>query len=82
MGPPCYMLEGQWAYLEEEVIEWVRTNRITFCVPINTLKGRRSVSIYRREVSPFYLDFEWNGSRYRGSTKQKRSKKRGSLKRC
>jgi Helix-turn-helix domain len=31
-GPPCYKLEGQWAYLEEEVIEWVRTNRITFSV--------------------------------------------------
>ncbi|MGO9675954.1 MAG: helix-turn-helix domain-containing protein [Candidatus Sulfotelmatobacter sp.] len=24
-GPPC-KLEGQWAYVEEEVIEWVRAN--------------------------------------------------------
>jgi hypothetical protein len=31
-GPPCYKLEGQWAYVEEEVIEWVRANRITFSV--------------------------------------------------
>jgi integrase len=29
------------------------------------------VSVYKRERSPFYqYDFEWNGSRYRGSTKQ------------
>jgi integrase len=34
------------------------------------------VSIYRREGSPFYqYDFEWNGSRYRGSTKQKTEQK-------
>jgi hypothetical protein len=31
-GPPCYKLEGQWAYVEGEVIEWVRANRITFSV--------------------------------------------------
>ena len=28
-GPPCYKLEGQWAYVEEEVIEWVRANRFS-----------------------------------------------------
>jgi hypothetical protein len=31
-GPPCYKLEGQWAYVENEVIEWVRAHRITFSV--------------------------------------------------
>jgi hypothetical protein len=31
-GPPGYKLEGQWAYIEDEVIEWILTNRITFSV--------------------------------------------------
>jgi Helix-turn-helix domain len=31
-GPPCYKLEGQWGYIEDEVIEWVLANRITFSV--------------------------------------------------
>ena len=31
-GPPCYKLEGQWGYIEDEVIEWVRAHRITFSV--------------------------------------------------
>ena len=34
------------------------------------------MSIYKREGSPFYhYDFEWNGSRHRGSTKQKTEQK-------
>jgi hypothetical protein len=31
-GPPCYKLEGHWAYVEEEVLEWIHANRITFSV--------------------------------------------------
>jgi len=31
-GPPCYKLEGQWGYIEDEVIEWIRAHRITFSV--------------------------------------------------
>ena len=34
------------------------------------------MSIYKREGSPFYhYDFEWNGSRHRGSTKQNTEQK-------
>ena len=51
-GPPCYKLEGQWAYIEEEVIEWVRAPRITFSVRDEHLEREAArVSLWTRTLA-------------------------------
>ena len=43
-GPPGYKLEGQWAYIEDEVIEWILVGiRLTHQAAIPSMRGWKTI---------------------------------------